>query len=897
MDGSLDGSFTSPFNAQNSVSTYEVATVRAIQPDGKVLVSVFTYVPNSGGETLYRLNADGTKDAGFTPIAFTYSRTQYDLIAKVVLMTNGKIAVATNVSAAFRSARFRRFNSDGTRDTSFEEPTLTGSLPSAAGANGYYISDFEALSDQSVIIVGAFDTINSVNRKNTAKLGPAGNVDLSFSPTANSASGVEIFSNGKILTSNGSKFILYNADGSADNSFIQVDNLTSIRKFVIDGAGNIFFNGDFTENDTTVNKFVRLNMNGVIIASFAPNLGISGIISALALQTDGKVIVVGDFTSVGAAVRINVARLNNDGSLDESFNVVSQNNDQIAGAFVQPDGKILLTGSFTTNTISGLGIKRVNADGSVDASFNPNIEAVVAVVIQSDGKILVGGGFTTVNGQTQFKKLARLNADGTLDTSFNPIFGTSGSVNSLTVQSDGKILVGGTFTGVNGFSRSNLVRLNADGSLDTTFNAGSISSTGQIARQADGKYIVNLFSRLVRLNVDGTTDNTFQSLTTGSLTINAFSIMPDGSIIIGGSFAGVGGFPRARLARLRNDGTVDSTFFPTGANNTINALIRQADNKLLIGGSFTAIDNTVRLGVARIVVNQVVLRVTPYDYDGDGRADISVFRPSNGFWYLLGSQSGAFSARQFGQSGDQIVPADYDGDGKTDLAVFRAAAGGAGYFYILNSGSGSYRPEQFGQSGDVPVVGDWDGDGIADLAVYRDGSQTGSASVFYYRPSSAGVNFRQIIWGAAQDRPLLGDFDGDGKLDAAVFRPSNAYWYILKSSDNQYIGVPFGRATDILTPADFNGDGKTDFGVFRPDTGSWYYSSSLTSPGTQFTAIPFGQAGDVPVAADYDGDGRADVAVFRPSNGSWYLNRSTQGFTGIQFGQSGDAPAPNAYNR
>jgi hypothetical protein len=290
---------------------------------------------------------------------------------------------------------------------------------------------------------------------------------------------------------------------------------------------------------------------------------------------------------------------------------------------------------------------------------------------------------------------------------------------------------------------------------------------------------------------------------------------------------------------------------------------------------------------------------TRFDFDGDGRADVSVFRPSNGFWYELRGQNSLFFAMQFGQSSDRLAPADYDGDGKTDIAVFRGSVPGAGnlaYFYITRSSDNSFVPVQFGTTGDVPVAGDWDGDGKGDLAVYRDGSLTGGQSFFYYRPSSqSSVNSNTISLGVTGDKPLVGDFDGDRKLDAAVFRPSNATWYIVKSSNNQTIEQAFGLPTDIPTPADFDGDGITNLAVFRPSNGFWYIARASGVPSQNFDAVQFGTNGDRPVPADYDGDGRADVAVWRPSNGTWYILRSSEGLTGVQFGTGEDKPIPNAY--
>ena len=269
------------------------------------------------------------------------------------------------------------------------------------------------------------------------------------------------------------------------------------------------------------------------------------------------------------------------------------------------------------------------------------------------------------------------------------------------------------------------------------------------------------------------------------------------------------------------------------------------------------------------------------DFDGDGRTDLSVFRPSNGGWYLQRSQAG-FAGITWGASGDTIIPSDYDGDRKTDTAVFRPTnTAGVADFYVLNSNGFTLTGYEWGVVGDVPVVGDYDGDGKADVAVYRPTNgnwyvikSTGGATVFNWG-------------GTAGDVPMAADWDGDGKTDFTYRRGSV---FNASLSGGGTVNVDFGASTDMPVVADYDGDNKDDIAVWRSTTGNWSVRKSTDTTVTNFV---FGQAGDVPVPGDYDGDGKDDYAVYR--GGTWYVQRSQAGFFAAPFGAATDIPAPKAY--
>jgi hypothetical protein len=389
-------------------------------------------------------------------------------------------------------------------------------------------------------------------------------------------------------------------------------------------------------------------------------------------------------------------------------------------------------------------------------------------------------------------------------------------------------------------------------------------------------------------------------LTTWPYTTTSIDIVAGSCQFVPGPFPPVPGYSAAATIGTFNYNTAIVVTEVTGgtvvtaitSTNTHGGLIANLGGKMatLTLDQALLIDLAPPIGVPDYNVNELsftnaagVIGPPPdkvrYDFDGDQKSDVVVFRPSEGNWYYSPSSSGGAVGVHFGSNLDKPAAADFDGDGKTDVAVFRPADGN---WYILGSQDG-FKAIHFGIPGDLPMAADYDGDGKADIAVFRPSEGN------WYILSSIDGNFSAVHFGILNDMPVASDFDGDGKADVAVFRPSAGDWYINGSSAG-FSAVHFGSTGDMPVPADYDGDGKSDIAVFRLSEGNWYINGSL---GT-FSGVHFGAFGDVPVPADYDGDGKTDVGVYRDSDKTWYVLNSSQlgnavgGLTAVQFGSAGD---------
>lgn len=264
--------------------------------------------------------------------------------------------------------------------------------------------------------------------------------------------------------------------------------------------------------------------------------------------------------------------------------------------------------------------------------------------------------------------------------------------------------------------------------------------------------------------------------------------------------------------------------------------------------------------------------------------DLAVWRLSTGTWYVVGD---VITQQTWGVSTDKPAPGDYDGDGKTDFCVYRPSET---KWYIILSGTNTADSHLYGGANDIPVPADFDGDGRTDYALYRPSDQK------WYVKYIGSQTTVERQYGESTDKPIPSDFDGDGKADMALWRNSNATWYVWESGSNSPTSFQWGSTGDTAVPGDFDGDLKTDYAVW---TSANIWSIRQSSTGTAMTNVAWGyQASDIAVQGDYDSDGKSDRAVWRPSNGTWYILKSSNGNTRTQaWGESGDIPVPAPYRR
>lgn len=705
-DGSIDQTF--------HPNTPGVIRSLAAESDGKTLVGgAFRRGDSAASLIAAQLNSDGGFDATFQPV----NGSGY--VSKILRLPNQKILIGGTFDLVNQTPRNAAtfLNANGSSDNSVD-------LGFGAGA-AVYAMNLEP--DNQILLGGFFTTVKGVPRINIVRINLDGTVDPNFDPGIGpngSVRAMALQSDGKIIIAGRFtkvglvprlRIARLNSDGTLDPSFdagplTAIDNITSV---TAQPDGKVLIGTTFADGTFAV---ARLESDGTIDGSFAtipvpdrPFAGPSASVQCIEILRNGMVLIGGDFKKVSGVTRPRVARLfggekpaapplvlsspadrtvfagadlilqviassvppatyqwqfngvdlpgetraylslhNLRGTNSGAYTAVVRNtlgaatsapailnvlppayhagapdinfytglgpNDQVNDVAAQPDGKIVIAGVFTevNGTVRGR-VARLNNDGSLDLSFNPAAGAngaILALALQSDGGVVIGGTFSSVNGAPR-SNLARLNANGTLDLTFNNGVGPNGGVNEIAIQMDGAVLVGGAFTQVNGVDRASLARLLSNGTVDPTFtpDLSTNALVQALAVQNDNAIVVGgffssadglLHSNLVRLNPNGRVDPSFNPGVRNG--VNTIAIEPDSQLLIGGNFDRVNGVRRDHLVRLNADGTLDASFAPL-TDDAVFAITLQPDGKILVGGSFEIVNLVSRPGLARLNAN------------------------------------------------------------------------------------------------------------------------------------------------------------------------------------------------------------------------------------------------------------------------------------------------------
>jgi len=606
-DQSLDTTFKVGTGTSNPVTTI------ALQPDGKILIAGnFTFYNNILSNKIARLNSDGSFDDTF----FVNAVNNSESISKILLQKDGKLLVAYSTAVA---PAIIRLNTDGSVDNSFKVPVIDGSK----------MADIVLEPDGKIVAVGTFNNINNVPHKNIVRLAANGSVDDTFNADFPSeAYAIALQNDNKIIVTgfrtqflNG--IMRFNSDGSIDDSFVNIQNNSpkTINDVAVQSNGKIVIVGN--------SIFSRLNADGTFDDSFTTvNTNSFSSTNSLTLLADSKIILAGDFLLYNGLTTNYIAKFNVDGSLDASFSMGNGTgaNHSVFKMVNQGDDKIVMVGAFTYyNGIARNHIARIAKNGLIDESFNPGTGpsgSVSFVKAVANGKFIIGGSFTSYNGSVA-NQVARINSDGSLDTTFSTGTGFPNSQNfgptAMDVQPDGKILLASSlFTTYNNIPCAQIIRLNTDGSLDTTFNTALFpyeeyrDITKIIVLPDEQKILIgssDYFSAavkaVVKVNYDGTPDENFAPITEKILIdVIEMEVQLDGKIIVYGYYTENGTDFIYKFLRFNKNGGPDITFAEGEITNDfyVSAVYPLPDGKIVVAGAIHHLNPllTGTIGVIRL---------------------------------------------------------------------------------------------------------------------------------------------------------------------------------------------------------------------------------------------------------------------------------------------------------
>ncbi|HEX8738370.1 MAG TPA: choice-of-anchor Q domain-containing protein, partial [Pyrinomonadaceae bacterium] len=863
----LNGTGTLDTTFQNINMSGGVSAI-AVQPDGKILAGGdFRVFGAQERNNLAQFNADGSLNPGFNPIV-------NNVVWAIVPQIDGKILIAgtfTTVNGQTRN-RIARLNPDGSLDSTFQDPITENTVPGASPA----VSAIAVQPDGKILISGYFNMVGGQTRSGIARLNTDGSLDTSFQDAnvaGNSAPLVAVQPDGKILIGGGftsvggqtrTALARLNSDGSLDTSFQNpnINNGTSggsssIVEFALQPDGRILVAGGFISvGGQTREKAARLNADGTLDPSFIDPRIFGGFMQELALQADGKILVSGSFISVGGRPRFKITRLNPDGSLDVPLPMV----------FTVTKTADTADGACDADCSLREAINAANASESDDTiEFDANLFGASQVITLINGQLPVcNSGNLIING-TQAN---RLTISGNNQSRVFRVFsGVTATINNLTIANGKSPSDGSSFNGC--FTNGG----------DSSYGGGGIENRGTL-------FINN---SIIRDNITasgssgGGLSNAHGTITiTNSVIRNNTSISGSGGIVnIGIYNINVGNLTLVNSTVSDNSAPFDLGNGGGGIGNYQNATLTLTNSTVnnnttgSSGGGIRDINSTI------FIKNSTISKNTAANSGGGIRTN-GVLNLSNATVAFNQAASGGGIVFDFNVSpATSVTRARNTIISNNSAGSFPDFSGGLlsqGYNLIGNTNGTTIGGETMGNLLNVNPLLDPDlrssvgstafhallsnspaiDKGAATVGVTTD--QRGRFRPFDFPsiPNAAGGDGSDIGAFERQNvettRGAQFDFDGDGKADLSVFRPSSGYWYISNSSNNSLSAVQFGAAGDLIAPADFDGDGKTDICVFRPSDGGWY---RLNSSNNTFSPAQFGTNGDLPVPGDFDGDGKA----------------------------------------